>query len=201
VQRRPFQRIDTWGPMDDSRGRGVQSYIDPLPNPEDGSISLQEYRVGSIPTQQQCEDVLKRWFMWHELDTEQAQDNVWATLSCYANNRSVDDTENLSQWLNSLPDGEVVDFKAIKFEVYKVLKLGGGASSREAHSRLYTRTSRSCNIFLRYQSYKEGIHPDEDGDSKLRYNDLLTGQLSFPGADRRNHIQVSVDCPLLCISR
>jgi hypothetical protein len=26
----------------------------------------------------------------------------------------------------------VVDFKAIKFEVYRVLKLGGGASSREA---------------------------------------------------------------------
>ena len=179
----------------------MQSYIDPLANPDGGSISLQEYRVGSIPTQQQYEDALKRWFMWHELDIEQAQDNVWATLSCYANNRSVDETDNLSQWLNSLPDGEVVDFKAIKFEVYKVLKLGGGASSREAHSRLYTRTSRSCNIFLRYQSYKEGIHPDEDGDSKLRYNDLLTGQLSFPGADRRNHIQVSVDCPLLCISR
>ena len=95
--------------------------------------------------------------------------------------------------LNSLPEEEVVDFKAIKLEVYKVLKLGGGASSREAHSRLYTRTSRSCNIFLRYQSYKEGIHPDEDGDSKLRYNDLLTGQLRFQGADRRNHIQVGVD--------
>ncbi len=122
MQHRPLQRIDTWGPMDDSRGRGVQSYIDPLPNPDDGSISLQEYRVGSIPTQQQCEDVLK--FMWHELDTEQAQDNVWANLSCYANNRSVDETENLSQWLNSLPDAEVDDFKAIKFEVCKVLKIG-----------------------------------------------------------------------------
>ena len=107
----------------------MQSYIDPLPNPDDGSISLQEYRVGSIPTQQQCEDVLKRWLMWHELDIEQAQDNVWATLSCHANNRSVDETENLAQWLNSLPDGEVVDFEAIKLELYKVLKLGGGASS------------------------------------------------------------------------
>ena len=63
---------------------------------------------------------------------------------------------------NSLPEEEVVDFKVIKFEVYKVLKLGGGASSREAHSRLYTRTSRSCNICLRYQRYKEGIHPDEE---------------------------------------
>jgi hypothetical protein len=55
---------------DSSRGRGVQSYIDPLANPDDGSISLQEYRVGSIPTQQRCEDVLKRWFKWHELNTE-----------------------------------------------------------------------------------------------------------------------------------
>jgi len=82
---------------------------------------------------------------------------------------------------------------AIKFEVYKVTKLGEGASSRDAHSRLYTRTWRSCNTFLRYQSYKEGIHPDKDGDSKLRYNDLLTCQLTFHGGDRRNHIQVSVE--------
>ena len=28
MQPRTLQRIDTWGPMDDSRGRGVQSYID-----------------------------------------------------------------------------------------------------------------------------------------------------------------------------
>ncbi len=77
-----------------------------------------------------------------------------------------------------------------------MLKLGGGSSSCEAHSRLYTTASRSCNIFLRDQSYKEGIHPDEDGDSELRYNDLLTGQLTFPGADRLNHIQVTVDYPL-----
>ena len=35
VQRRPLQRLDTWGPMDDSRGRGVQSYVDPLANPND----------------------------------------------------------------------------------------------------------------------------------------------------------------------
>ena len=105
--------------MDDSRGRGVQSYIDPLANPDDGSISLQKYRVGRIPTQQQCEDVLKRWFMWHELDTEQALDNVWATQSCYANNRSVDETENLAQWLISLPDGEVADFKAINWRCTK----------------------------------------------------------------------------------
>ena len=192
MHRRPLQRLDTWGPMDDSRGRGVQSYVDPLPNPNDVSLSLNEYRIGSIPTQQQCEDVLKRWFMWHELDTEQAQDNVWATLSCLSRNRSVEETENLAQWLSSLPDEEVVDFRAIKFEVYKVMKLGGGASSCEAHSRLYTRTSRSCNIFLRYQSYKEGIHPDEDGDSKLHYNELLTGQLTFRGGDRRKHIQVRV---------
>ncbi len=73
-----------------------------------------------------------------------------------------------------------------------MMKLGGGASSREAHSRLYTRTSRGCNIFLRYQSYKEGI-PNEDGDSKLQYNDLLTCQLTFHGGDRRKHIQVSVN--------
>ena len=155
--------------------------------------------VPGIPTQQKCEDVLKRWFMWNQLDTEQAQDTVWATLSCYANNRSVDETYNLAQWLNSLPEEEVVDFKAIKIEVYKVLKLGGGASSRKAHSRLYTRTSRSCNIFRRYQSYKKATHPDEDGDSKLRYNDLLIGQLTFPGADHRNHIQVRVDYPLFLV--
>jgi len=191
VQRRNFTRLDTWGPMDDSRGRGVQSYIDPLPNLDDGGVSLSEYRIGTIPTQRQCEDALKRWFLWHDLDHEQAQDKVWSTLSCYAKNRSVDDIDNLAEWLSSLPQDEVIDFKAIKFEVYKVLKLGGSASSREAHSRLYTRTSRSCNIFLRYQSYKEGIHPDEDGDSKLCYNDLLTGQLSFRGGDRRSHLQVS----------
>jgi len=45
----------------------------------------------------------------------------------------------------------------------------------------------------------EGIHPDVDGDLKLRYNDLLTRHLSFPGADRRNRIQVSVDYPLFFI--
>ena len=101
--------------------------------------------------------------------------------------------------LTSLPEEEVVDFNAIKFEMYKVLKLGGGASSREAHSRLCTRTSRSCNIFLRYQSYKEGIHPDEDSDSNLRYNDLLTGQLTFPGADRQNHIQVGAHYSLFFV--
>ena len=110
VQRRPLQRIDTWGPMDDSTGRGVHPCIDPLANPDDGSISLQEYRVGSIPRQEQCEEVLKRWFMWHVLDIEQAQDNVWASISCNANNRSVDETKNLAQWLNSLPEEEVVDF-------------------------------------------------------------------------------------------
>jgi len=86
----------------------------------------------------------------------------------------VEDTDNLSEWLNSLPEDEVIDFSASKFEVYKVMKLGGGASSREEHSWLYTRTTRRWNIFLRYQSYKEGIHPDEDGASKLHYNDLLT---------------------------
>jgi hypothetical protein len=36
----------------------------------------------------------------------------------------VEETENLAQWLSSLPDEEVVDFRAIKFEVYKVMKLG-----------------------------------------------------------------------------
>ena len=56
VQRRPLQRLDTWGPMDDSRGRGVQSYVDPLANPNDVSVSLHENHIGSIPTQQQCED-------------------------------------------------------------------------------------------------------------------------------------------------
>ena len=76
--------------MDDSRGRGVQSYVDPLPNPNDVSLSLNEYRIGSIPAQQQCEAVLKKWFMWHELDTKQAQDNVWAMLSCLSRNRSID---------------------------------------------------------------------------------------------------------------
>jgi hypothetical protein len=131
--------------------------------------------------------------MWYEQDTKQAQDKAWATLSCCARNRSIDETENLAQWLSSLPEEEIVDFRAIKFEVYKVMKLGGGASSREAHSRLYTRTSRNFNIFLRYQSYKEGIHPEEDGDSKLQYNDLLTGQLTLYGGERRKHIQVSVD--------
>ncbi len=60
VQHRPLQRSDTWGPMDDSKGQGVQSYIDPLANPDDGSISLQECRIGSIPTQQQCEESLIR---------------------------------------------------------------------------------------------------------------------------------------------
>ncbi len=104
----------------------------------------------------------------------------------------MDETESLAQWLSSLPEEEVVDFRAIKFEVYKVMKLRGGASSCEAHSRLYTRTSRSCNIFLRYQSYKEGIHTDEDGASKLHYNELITGQLTFRGGDRRKHIQVRV---------
>ncbi len=79
----------------------------------------------------------------------------------------MDEIYNLAEWLSSLPEDKVVDFKAIKFEVYKVLKLGRAASSREAHSRLFTRPSRSCNIFLRYQSYKECIQPDEDGDSKL----------------------------------
>jgi hypothetical protein len=124
---------------------------------------------------------------------------VWSTLSCYAKNRSVDEIDNLAEWLSELPEEEVVDFKAIKFEVYKVLKLGGGASSREAHSRLYTRTTRSCNIFLRYQSYQEGIHPDEDGDSKLLYHDLLTGQLSFRGGDRRTHLHVSFSIVYLVI--
>lgn len=199
VQRRNFTRLDTWGPMDDSRGRGVQSYIDPISNPVDGGVSLSEYRIGTIPTQRQCEDALKRWFLWHDLDHEQAQDKVWSTLSCYAKNRSVDEIDNLAEWLSELPEEEVVDFKAIKFEVYKVLKLGGGASSREAHSRLYTRTTRSCNIFLRYQSYQEGIHPDEDGDSKLLYHDLLTGQLSFRGGDRRTHLQVSYSIVCLVI--
>ena len=76
---------------------------------------------------------------------------------------------------------------ASRFEVYEVMELGGGASSREAHSRLYTRTTTiSCNIVLRYQSYKEGTHPDEDGDSKLQYNDLLKGRLTFQGGRPTN---------------
>ena len=99
-------------------------------------------------------------------------------MPCYARNRSMEE--------------KVVDFRAIKFEVYKVMKLEGGASSREAHSRLYTRTWRICNIFLSYESYKEGIHPDDDGDSKVHYNDLITGHFTFQGGDRRKHIQVSI---------
>ncbi len=69
-RRRPLRRLDTWGPMDNSRGRRVQSYIDLLPNPDDGSLRLQGYHIGSIPARQQCEEALKRWLMWHELDSE-----------------------------------------------------------------------------------------------------------------------------------
>lgn len=196
ARKRPLRRLDTWGPMDDSRGRAMQSYLDPLPDLVDVPSSINDYKVGSIPSTQQCVDVLKRWLTFHDLDDDQKKDFVWLTLSHLAKKKPLDNDDELVTWRNSLPEEEVVDFEAIKFEIYKVLRLGGGASSREAHSRLYTRTTRSCNIFLRYQSFKDNVHPDEDGDVKLDYKDLLEGTLNYGGRGRRgSHVEVSSDSP------
>ena len=155
VQPRPFQRLDIWGPMDDSRGRGCQSYITPLPDPPTAPLRIASYKAGVVPTKIQCQDVLTTWLKDHTLDEEQKKDKVWLALSYLANNQSIDEDDDLSAWVNGLPEGAHMDITAIDYEIYKVLKLGGGESSRQAHSRLYTRTTRSCNVFLRYQSYKD----------------------------------------------
>ena len=193
VQPRPFQRLDIWGPMDDSRGRGCQSYITPLPDPPTAPLRIASYKAGVVPTKIQCQDVLTTWLKDHTLDEEQKKDKVWLALSYLANNQSIDEDDDLSAWVNGLPEGAHMDITAIDYEIYKVLKLGGGESSRQAHSRLYTRTTRSCNVFLRYQSYKDGVNPDEDGDVKLNYEGLVNGTSDPPrelhGRRRRNQPQ------------
>ena len=185
---RKMRRLDTWGPMDDSRGRAMQSYVDPLPDIDEFNTRINNYKPGNIPTNQQCVEVLQRWLRYHDLDEEQSKDFVWLTLSEKAKNNRVPDDENYNAWRNSLHDNEVVDFASIKFEIYKVLKLGGGASSREAHSRLYKRTTRSCNIFLRYQNFLTGVDPDDEGDAKLDYGTLNNGASSSTSRNRRQNI-------------
>jgi hypothetical protein len=54
-----------------------------------------------------------------------------------AKQKPLDEDEELVAWRNSLNEEEVVDFSSIQFEIYQVLRLGEGASSREAHFRLY----------------------------------------------------------------
>ena len=109
-----------------------------------------------------------------------------------AKHKSLDENEKLVAWTNSLNEYEVVKFSAIKFEIYKVFRLSGGASSREAHSRLYIRTTRSCNKFLRYQSVHDLVELDKEGDSKFDdYNTFLEGHLQF-GVKHRRGTRVEV---------
>ena len=186
VQPRQFQRLDIWGPMDDSRGRGCQSFVTPCLDPPTGPRRIASYKAGDVPTQRQCQDVLTTWLQGHTLDEEQKKDKVWLALSHLANNRPIDEDEDLWRWVNGLPEGANMDITAIDYEIYKVLKLGGGESSRQAHSRLYTRTTRSCNVFLRYQSYKPGVNPDEDGDVKLDYEALVNETAAPPRSHTRS---------------
>lgn len=171
--------------MDDSRGRALQSFVDPIADVDGNRSHIRDYKPGTIPTQIQCEHVLERWLAFHDLDDEQSKDKVWQTLSLMAKRKPLDEDDELVAWRNSLDEDEVVDFSSMKFEVYKVLRLGGGASSREAHSRLYRRTTRSCNIFLRYQSFQDIVEPDAEGDAKFDYENLLEGHLQFGVKNRR----------------
>ena len=88
---RKMRRLDTWGPMDDSRGRAMQSYVDPLPDIDEFNTRINNYKPGNIPTNQQCVEVLQRCLRYHDLDEEQRKDFVWLTLSEKAKNNRVPD--------------------------------------------------------------------------------------------------------------
>lgn len=141
---RALKKLDKWGPMDDSRGRAMQSYVDPIPDTED--VSIKDYKPGTIPSIQQCVDVLKRWLFYHDLDDEQKHDRVWFILSNMAKSASIQHNQELVHWLGSLPDGVRVDFTSMKFEVYKVLRLGGGLP-RTKHTLVCTKGRLGVAIF------------------------------------------------------
>lgn len=157
----------------------------PVEDPDEGKRSLDDYEAGKVPTRNQCEDALKRWLKYHETGDH---DKVFQVLKIRLNGKKPEDDpeegDTYQKWLDELnqsnvdpdvdPESQIrIDFDEMDYEVYKVVKLGG--SSREAHTRLYTRTTRSCNIFARYTSFKEGVDCEADGDVLLNYRGLLSG--------------------------
>jgi hypothetical protein len=73
----------------------MQSFVDPIANANGDAYRICNYKARTIPTNQQCADVLQRWLVFHYLDNEQSQDKVWRTLSHLAKHTPLDEDEEL----------------------------------------------------------------------------------------------------------
>ena len=79
---RQFVSVDDWGPMDDSRGRCLQTWKSPIEDIDDRGATVSDrlasVQPGAMPTILQCQAILMHFFRMHDLDPELVEwEDIW----------------------------------------------------------------------------------------------------------------------------
>lgn len=173
-EERQFLRVDDWGPMDDSRGRCLQTWQRCAETnwEELSSTPLgvrESIRRGVIPCRVQCEEVLKHFFREHDVDDDLPPwVAIWTQEKKYARyvytiqqNRPCPIPAS-----NNLVDEptESVDYESeVDFQIYSTFKVGPG-TSEIGDTSIYTRTVHKCNSWFRYASYIDPQYGESDNN-------------------------------------
>ena len=149
---RVFARVDDWGPMDDSRGRCLQTWH--YPTEENDSLDertlnqrLDEMQGGQTPTWLQCKAILMLYFRDHVVDEDLPEWwDIWRAEK--------EHYHSLSRPGSGHSIVQPPDYKRFQFQVYHTFKLGEG-SSIVGDSVAYVRSSSKDDSWLRCTSYQD----------------------------------------------
>ena len=181
-EERAFVRVDDWGPLDDSRGRCLQTWSPPVETDWDAiaaaSRILQSVRRYAVPCSTQCKAILLHFFNEHEVDEDLPEwAQMWAQQKAYSawldQERSGHGPHQGPTAPEGFDDPEPPDYdEEVGFQVYRTFKLGPG-TYEVGDSTIYTRAQKKENGWFRYTAYTD---PDyAESDNNLDYTIALEG--------------------------